>query len=347
MTEKEFEKYFGGFVFLVLLIGALLYGKGLFDSNVDKVMKRHKDVNSPPVQIFDFIESISNVRTDAQLDRFNYSYSNSPVIWSVKIKNVKRIRKYYVLELESSRQYSSSLQDLINQTVVGIISPENNLNNMYSVCGKAEVYPATLSDKKIIENLVPGSAIRIQSFIEKTKEDKCVNLVDGIVHPNQLYLTNAMYKVSWVKSLTGINLPELNPKVREYQNNSSIKSGKIDVFVPENLSKYFKLRGFNTLNEVNIIISEDFSGDGLVDYVYFDERQGYCGAAGCPAVVLIANGDDFTKAYEGFAHQVDFDDGGKGRRNLVLSLNGSACSRAVFETCEKKLIWRGNKLILN
>lgn len=112
-------------------------------------------------------------------------------------------------------------------------------------------------------------------------------------------------------------------------------------------SRYLKNQGFNEPKNIRVAISEDFSGDGLPDYVFYNEEPGYCGTAGCVAQVIVSNGNGFNKIYEGFAHEIVPVGQGGGKRNLQLSLHGSACNRAGAEGCYKQLVWIGSKLIVN
>lgn len=124
----------------------------------------------------------------------------------------------------------------------------------------------------------------------------------------------------------------------------SVVFDKNNFRIPKILNKFLFSNGYKNFNNLNFVIHEDFSGDGIVDYVFFNEDPEYCGTHGCSLEVLVSSRDGYVKAFEWKARRIRLDGGVGGKRNLILDVHGNECDLAGYEACQKMLIWHDGVL---
>ncbi|WP_332694566.1 hypothetical protein [Bosea sp. (in: a-proteobacteria)] len=97
----------------------------------------------------------------------------------------------------------------------------------------------------------------------------------------------------------------------------------------------------------------DFNGDGLPDYlldygaaecVGGEMVNPFCGSGGCTLDIFVSAADGYRQAYGDNVRDWSLATG-RGRPVLLLGLHGSACGRAGFEPCRKRLRWDGDRFV--
>lgn len=201
---NEDQKNVSIFLLVVLVVVALKFEQQLasifLDEDINSVIKIQKKYPKNEISVSDFKSYLDVKTTDVQRNEFIQSNKYKVVQWTGKVKNVKKIRGYYVVTLSNDFVPRGDISRLISDGL-RIIAGGATKDRIDSICGELKLYPNGASDDAKIANFFVGQNFRYEALIDSVDRNGCVTAEYGILSKDQTRLTDSGYKSELMTSL--------------------------------------------------------------------------------------------------------------------------------------------------